>query len=437
MRVDPDLLDVLESVAGRGLPEVEVFHKRGRSRSVRREKVGETALLGQEEGFAVRAGDDRRSFFYAASGPPRAETPWPEGDGAPLRLPEARSIPAWSPSEDLQSPLVGENEARALLDRIESELDSELPGAELLLGQLEDGSSEQQLASSRGVRVTTHRRAAALHLEARGKGRRSRSVSIQACEREARRFRPQALARRLADRLLIAERGHAPARDRGEFLLSHDVMVALLSRLLGLFVGPEAAVRAALLTNRQGRLAGRLVTLVDDGRLPGGLLEAPADGEGLPTGAVTLVEEGVYRQPLLGFADVRTSADVAVGCSRRPGWRDLPQRGASHFYLVPERSVAVADLLSSLSRGYYLLGVDGPVRLEDGHRRFAVPVSGFAIDGGRATGSISGAWLTGSVPSFLGGVVALGRDLVFQPQGSALIGAPSAMIKGLELRSRF
>ena len=436
MRVHDDLLDVLESVAGRGLPEVEVFHKRGRSRTLRREKVGETSMLGQEEGFAVRAGDDRRSFFYAASGPPRAETSWPDGDGAPLRLPEVRSIPEWSPSEDLQSPLIGENEARALLDRLEQALDNELPGATLLLAHLEDGSSDQQLASSRGVRATSQRRAASLLLEARAKGRRSRSVAIEASAREARRFRPQALAQRLADRLLIAERGHAPTRDRGEFLLSHDVMIALLSRLLGLFVGPEAAVRAALLTNRQGRLAGRQVTLVDDGRLPGGLMEAPVDGEGLPTGAVTLVEEGVYRQPLLGFEDPRGSTEVAVGCSRRPGWRDLPQRGASHFYLAPEKGVGVADLLSSLSRGYYLLGIDGGVRLEDGHRRFAVPVSGFAIDGGRATGSISGAWLTGSVPSFLGGVVALARDLVFQPYGSALVGAPSAMIKGLELRSQ-
>ena len=290
MRVHDDLLDVLESVAGRGLPEVEVFHKRGRSRTLRREKVGETSMLGQEEGFAVRAGDDRRSFFYASSGPPRAETAWPDGDGAPLRLPEARSIPDWSPSADLQSPLIGENEARALLDHIEKALDSELPGSTLLVAQLEDGSSEQQLASSRGVRVTSQRRAASLYLEARAKGRRSRCVAIEASAREARRFRPQALAQRLADRLLIAERGHAPARDRGEFLLSHDVMIALLSRLLGLFVGPEAAVRAALLTNRQGRLAGRQVTLVDDGRLPGGLMEAPVDGEGLPTGAVTLVE---------------------------------------------------------------------------------------------------------------------------------------------------
>ena len=309
----------------------------------------------------------------------------------------------------------------------------------MLLAHLEDGSSEQQLASSRGIRAISHQRAASLYLEARGRKRRSSCVSITACEREARRFRPQALARRLADRLLIAERGSSPARDRGEFLLSHEVMVALLARLLDLFIGPEAAVRAALLTNRQGRLAGRLVTLIDDGRLPGGLFDTPSDGEGLPTGAVTLVEEGVYRQPLLGFADVAkgsSSALLPTGCFRRPGWRDLPTRGASHFYLAPDKNVGVADLLSSLSRGYYLLGVDGPVRLEDGHRRFAVPVSGFAIDGGRATGSVSGAWLTGSVPSFLGGVVTLGRDLVFQPHGPALIGAPSAMIKGLELRSR-
>ncbi|MEM1178913.1 MAG: metallopeptidase TldD-related protein [Acidobacteriota bacterium] len=438
MRVEGGLLDVLESVAGRGLSEIEVFHKRGRSRSLRRELVGETSNLSHEEGFAVRAGDDRRSFFYAAAGPPRAETPWPEADGAGLSLPEPRPIPEWSPADDFEAPLVGENEARALLDQVEKELDREIPGAKMLFGFLEDGASEQQIASSRGVRVRTLHRAASLFVEARGPNRRSRAVSLTVAEREARRFRPEALARRLADRLLIHERGSSPARDRGEFLLSHDVMSALLSRLLGLFVGGEAAMRATRQTGPQGRRAGRQVTLIDDGRLPGGLLESPVDGEGMPTGAVKLVEEGVYRQPLTGFGGVQPGAPrlEPTGCRRRPGWRDLPVEGASHFYLRPDPSVGVADLLSSLSRGYYLLGVEGAVRLEDGHRRFAVPVSGFAIDGGRATGSIAGAWLTGSVPSFLGGVVALGRDLMFQPTSSALVGSPSAMIRGLELRQK-
>ncbi|MEO1366497.1 MAG: metallopeptidase TldD-related protein, partial [Acidobacteriota bacterium] len=381
---------------------------------------------------------DRRSFFYAAAGAPRAETPWPDADGVGLSLPEPRAIAPWQPADDLEAPLVGENEARTLLDQVEKELDREMPGAHMLLGFLEDGASEQQIASSRGVRVQTLHRSASLYVEARGPNRRSRTVSLTVAEREARRFRPEALARRLADRLLIHERGSSPVRDRGEFLLSHDVMAALLSRLLDLFVGAEASMRASLLTGRQGRLAGRLVTLIDDGRLPGGILDAPVDGEGQPTGPVTLVEEGVYRQPLMSFgAGAPTSPRLEpTGCRRRPGWRDLPVDAASHFYLRPDRNVGVADLLSSLSRGYYLLGVEGGVRLEDGHRRFAVPVSGFAIDGGRATGSIAGAWLTGSVPSFLGGVVALGRDLVFQPTSSALVGSPSAMVRGLELRQK-
>ncbi|MEM6793821.1 MAG: metallopeptidase TldD-related protein [Acidobacteriota bacterium] len=435
MRTDERLSAVLESVRSSGAGEAEVFHKRGRSRTLRRATGGDVSSLRQEEGWAVRAGDHDRSFFYAASGVPEAETAWPEPGGEGLRLPEAQSPPPWTAPDDLDSPLLAENESKALLDGLARELDRELPGAGLVQAFLEDGSSEQQLISTLGVRARARQRAASLFVEARGARRRGAAVSLLIAEREARRFRPQAVARRLADRLLIAERGEAPDRDRGDFLISHGVLVPILARLLGLFVGVEATLRTSLLTGKRGRLASRHFTLIDDGRLPGGVFESPVDGEGQPTRPVTLIERGTFRQPLIDWRDASSTLE-ASGCCRRASWRDLPRPGATHLYLAPDRRAAVADLLGSLSRGYYLLAADGAVRLKDGHRRFAVPVSGFAIDGGRPTGSVSGAWLTGSVPSLLSGVVALARDLTFVPCGSALIGAPTVLVRGLELRRR-
>ena len=283
MRVDEALFDVLESVSARGLTEIEVFHKRGRSRTVRRTTSGDVSSLRQEEGWSVRAGDDRRSFFYAASGSPRPETPWPEADGDGLRLPDVKEISPWTPPEDLESPLLAENESKALVDGLSRELERELPGARLVQAFLEDGSSEQQLVSSRSVRSKARQRTASLFVEARGPKRGGSTVSLLIAEREARRFRPQAVARRLADRLLIAERGESPDRDRGDFLLSHGVMVPILARLLDLFIGVDAAMRTTLLTGKRGRLASRKFTLIDDGRLPGGVFESPVDGEGQPT----------------------------------------------------------------------------------------------------------------------------------------------------------
>lgn len=434
MSLDERLLEVLDALRRQGFEEVEVIHKRGRSRTLRYSAWGDVSSLRQEEGWAVRAGDRRRSFFYAASGPPRPDARWPEADGRGLRLPSARPVPAWTPPSTLDAPLLGEGEARGFFEGLDRELERELPGARLVAGHLDDGSSESRLASSRGVTAAVRHRAASLRLEAVGPAAGSRSQSLEAAERDARRFSHAALARRLADLLLIAEKGTASARDRGEFLLAPEVTVGLLAALQGLWLGPGAEERAAALADRRGRIGSPALTLIDDGRLAGGVLEAPVDGEGQPTREVALVEAGVFRQPLLAWWQSAAAPRRASGCSLRPGWRDLPRPGATHLYVQPDPAVRVGALLGGLGRGYYLIGLAGPPRVEPDLSRFAAPVAGFAITGGRPTGPVAGAWLAGSVPAFLAGIVAKARDLSFSSVGGGMIGAPTLLVKGLELR---
>ncbi|HEX9733345.1 MAG TPA: metallopeptidase TldD-related protein [Thermoanaerobaculia bacterium] len=429
------LAEVLERLAGRW-DAAEVFHKTGRSRSVRYAGGASCSAFHQEEGWAARAGDGRRSFFYAATGAPRPDAPWPDADGRGLRLPPARLVPEWTPPLDLDASLLGENEAQAFFEGLDRELARELPGARLARGELDDGSSEAHLASSREVAARVRRRAATLYLEAVGPVRGGRAVTLRAVEREARRFQPLALARRLADRLAIGERGTAPARDRGEFLLAPPVVVSLLDALSPLWIGPGAVERIGQLVDRRGRVGSPALTLVDDGRLPGGVLSAPVDGEGQPTREVVLVQEGLFRQPLLAWWQATPSTGRASGCAARPGWRDLPSPGPTHFYLRPDPALRAAALVEGLSRGYYLLDVEGAPRLEEAPRRFALPVCGFAIDGGRPTGSVSGAWLVGTVTAFLNGILTAARDLTFLPSRSGLVGAPTLLVKGLELRRR-
>jgi predicted Zn-dependent protease len=429
------LLEVLEALGHRGWPEVEVFHKRGRSRTMHFTAYGDATSLRQEEGWAVRAGDRRRSFFYAETGAPRPDAPWPEADGSGLRLPSARPVPPWSAPSSIDAPLLGESEARGLFTGLARQLDDELPGARLLAGRLDDGSSEGWLASSREVTASVRQRAASLYLEAVGPGGGSR-LSLEVAERDARRLSPAALARRLADLLLVAEKGSARPRDRGDFLLAPAVTASLLAALEGLWLGPGATERVSALRGRRGAIGSSALTLVDDGRLPGGVLEAPVDGEGQPTREVVLVEEGIFRQPLLAWWQTLPEPKRAAGCALRPGWRDLPRPGPSHLYLRPDPATRVTSLLEDVGRGYYLIGTSGAPRFEPARDRFALPVSGFAMSGGRARGAVAGAWLVGSVSALFKGIVAKARDLSFSPIGRGMVGSPTVLVKGLELRQR-
>jgi predicted Zn-dependent protease len=424
-----------------GHDEAEVFLKRGRSRRLEIGLTGEVSLFSQERAWAVRAGGKtagghRGSFFAAGTGDPRPEGPWPEPSGRSLELPEPQPVPAWNPPSDLDTPLIGETEGLKLLASLAREIAAELPGARLLRGALEDGSSEAELLNSRGVAARYRHRVAALHLEASGPagpGLPAPQASLYLAAREAKRFHPGALARRLANRLAVASSGRPPGTTGpAEILLAPSVAATLLAGLLPLFVGGRGTSRFTALRDRRGRIGNRCLTLIDNGRFPGGIFEAPVDGEGVPTQEVLLIEEGTFRQPLLAWWQVGQSGFLATGCSRRPGWRDLPLPGPTHLYIKPEPRISVASMLQALKAGYYLIDPVGPMALDVEADTFSLPVLGFAVEAGRATAPVSPARLAGRIGDLLRGIVAVGRDLQFQIL-DGMIGSPTLLVSGLEI----
>lgn len=424
---------VLEELVGRGETEVEVYVKRGRSRRFEIGPQGVVSITSQEAGWAVRAGSAAGSFRYAAAGSPDPATDWPAAAGPPLALRAAQPIPAWSPPADLDAPLAGEGEAKAFLEGVERELARELSGARLLRGVLDDGSSEIGIVNSRDVRVEFRNRAAALFLEAAGPWPGEPAITLYLAEREARRLSPAALARRLATRLLLGREGRPTGRERGEMLLAPAVAIRLLGGLLPLILGSDAVRYARSLQDRAGRVASREVTLIDDGRLRGGVLEAPVDGEGSPTRALSVIEEGRYHQPLVSWREVRSGPLKAVGCVRRPGWRDEPMPGPSHLYIKPGSRIGVGALLSGLVRGFYLVEPTGAGSFDLASGRFSLPVCGFAVRDGRADSPVAASRLCGTYRALLQGVQATARDLFFQPL-AGMIGSPTLLVTGLELR---
>ncbi|HEX6199633.1 MAG TPA: metallopeptidase TldD-related protein, partial [Thermoanaerobaculia bacterium] len=381
---------------------------------------------------------------------------WPDADGDALALPDPEALdlgppPPWREPAELDAPLLGEREAVGLLSTLREELLAELRGARLLGVRLADGASEWEIASrpsvgsgsGSGVAASARSRGAFLRVEAAVAEGRGATAAVELAARSARSFDARAVGRRLADRLAVAARGSAPERDRGELVLAPPVAARLLAGLAPLFVGGHGRELARRLEDRDGRLGSPAVTVIDDGRLPGGVLAAPIDGEGLPTAPVTLVEEGVYRQPLLpwweeGEARRGRGRPRPSACARRPGWRDLPHPGPSHLYLAPDPDTAPASLLAGVTRGYYLLDADGPPVLDWAAGRLSLPVVGFALNrgtqGGRGTTPVAGAVLEGGIGSCLRGIAAAGRDLAFLPLAGGMVGSPTLLVTGLEIR---
>lgn len=439
MTASPGAEALLAGLRSRGLAEAEIYEKSGRSRRFVREAPADapvrmTQAMAAEAGWALRAGDRRRSLFFAATGGADPGVALPEPSPHPLRLPEPPAPPAsptaaaaepWRAPADFDVPLATESVAATLLTAVERELRRELPASRLVTAWLEDGASESALLSTSGLRVEWRARAASLRLEVEDRGRRCR---FEGAEREARQFEPRALALRLVDRLCALEEsagGAVAAVDASlPLLLAAPLAARLVQAIAPLFLGPAAADRIAAL----GPLAPEL-TLIDDGRLAGGVLLAPVDGEGLPSGRTVLVEEGRFARPLLAWWEAGGSA--VPGCARRAGWRDLPRRAPTHLFVAPS-ATAVVDLVASGGAGAYLLDAEGPVRIDPASLAFEVAVSGLHLAGGRAVAPLGPVRLYGDVRSLLAGIRARGRDLFFVP-GDGMFGAPSLLVGGLRL----
>lgn len=434
----------LKALLARGLPEVEVLAKRGRSRRFALDGERTASSYAEERGWAVRAGDRRGSLFTCGTGDPNPEGPWPPAYPPALRLPTPEPPPAWKEPSDFEVPLIGEREGIALLEGISRELTAELPRGRVLSATLEDGSSEGQITSSKGLSATFRGRLAALRLEAIAPGNQ-RPATIELAEREARRFNPKALARRLADRLAVgAAPGLAESDERsGDLLLAPAVAARLLAGLAPLFFGPRTDGEISAILGQAVRIGSEALNVIDDGRFPGGAFESPIDGEGTPTREVTLVERGNFLGPVMSPGQARGANPTGAagsraqisGIARRASFRDLPNPGPTHLYLRPDPKVAVGSLLASVKIGTYLIDALGPARFDFVTGSFALPVCGLAVENGKATAPIGHAWLSGEISDLLRGIVGVGRDLAFLPL-DGMVGSPTLLVRGLVLRGR-
>lgn len=410
----------------------EVFVKEGRVRRSESSPSGFATSMSREHGWAVRVGGGRGRMLTTGSGPLPETVAGVSPSGEPLRLPRpAEAPPTEVPVDD--APLMIEGEARSLIEAVASELERQLPGARLLRGVLEDGASASTIVNSHGLEAQWRHRLCSLRMEALGAGPAPVQAEQVVIETNGQRLQPRALARRLADALVVRGGRRPPARERGEVVLSPSLAAHLVAGLRSLWVGADGAELARRWVGADDHLGSPLLTVVDDGRLPSAPLSSPFDGEGVATGRAVLVRRGRYLQPLVDWRQADPPRWRATGCVRRASWRDVPTIGPSQLFVEPNASVAAHELVASVARGFYLLEALGGLRVELDSGRFAIPVDGFVVVRGAADHAIGRGWLTGDIRALLRGIRGVARDLAFVPDGG-LVGSPTLLVTGLELR---
>ncbi len=166
----------------------------------------------------------------------------------------------------------------------------------------------------------------------------------------------------------------------------------------------------SLYSGRVGeRVANELVTIFDDGDLPGERGTVGIDDEGTPGEHKVLVERGILR----GYMQDRHNAGLmgsrSTGSGRRQSFRVMPQPRMCNTYM-PDGASTYDEIVGSVKRGIFATSfAGGQVEISKGDFVFML-AEGYLIEDGKLTAPLRGASLIGNGPDAMNRVTMVGND---------------------------
>ncbi|MEI4471837.1 TldD/PmbA family protein [Frigidibacter sp. MR17.24] len=275
-----------------------------------------------------------------------------------------------------------------------------------------------------------------------GYGRSSRHVSMTAIsgagttmERdwaaESRIFQsdlpdPAEVGRRAGERAAERQGSRKPPTGRFPVLYDERVANSLIGHLLGAINGSAIARGASWLRDAKGTLVlPAALSVTEDPfriRIPG---SRPFDGEGLPTRARTIVEDGVLTGWTLDLATGRKLGLPSTGSASR-GTSSPPAPGHSNIALTPG-SASRAELIRDMGTGLLVTQLIG-ASINANTGDYSRGASGFWVENGEIAYPVNECTIAGTLPEML-------RTLVPANDGRAHLShvIPSLLVEGLTL----
>jgi PmbA protein len=168
----------------------------------------------------------------------------------------------------------------------------------------------------------------------------------------------EAIGRSAAQRALARLNPSRPRTARLPVVYDPRVASSLISALVGMINGASVARGTSLLKDRMGsRVFAAGITITDDPRRPRGPRSRPFDGEGVPTRAHNLVEEGRLTTWLLDSRSARQLGLVSTGHASR-GTGGPPSPSATNLFMAPG-PLSPSELMADIKEGLYVTELMG------------------------------------------------------------------------------
>ncbi|MGZ3519454.1 MAG: TldD/PmbA family protein [Vulcanimicrobiaceae bacterium] len=214
------------------------------------------------------------------------------------------------------------------------------------------------------------------------------------------------VARKAVRRTVDMFGARKPHTGRLPVIFERDVAASVLSDLFAALSASNVAIGNSWLADRVGeKIGSHLVSIVDDGRLPGLLGSSPFDGEGVPTQRTPVFEHGTLRTLLYDTYYARKLG--AKSTANSSGGGITP----NNFYLEPG-TWSLEEVIARTKRGVLVLDTIG-FATEHASGTYSRGARGFYIENGELAYPIDEFTVASTFGEMLAGVDAVAEDLRF------------------------
>lgn len=215
-----------------------------------------------------------------------------------------------------------------------------------------------------------------------------------------------AVAKKAVERTVGLFGARKPQTMRVPVIFERDVAASVLSDIFSALNAANVAIGNSWLAERAGSKVGSdLVTILDDGTLPGLLGTSPFDGEGVPTQRTVVFERGVFRTFLYDTYYARKLGAHSTGNGSGGGV------SPNNFFLEPGTR-SLEDIIAGTKRGVLVMDTIG-FATEHASGTYSRGARGFYIENGEIAYPIEEFTIAGAFGEMLAGMDAIANDLRF------------------------
>jgi PmbA protein len=220
---------------------------------------------------------------------------------------------------------------------------------------------------------------------------------------------PASVGERAAQRVLRRLGARKVKTCEAPVVFDPEMAASLLRNLSAALSGYSLYKGASFLMGKLGTQIGcELLTVIDDGTIPGALGSRPFDGEGLPVRKKTVVEKGRLQSYLLDTYSGRKLGMPSTGnASRSVG--EAPGVSPANFYLVPGKH-SPEEIIGTVKSGLYVTEMIGfGVNMVTGD--YSRGAAGLWIEDGQPAYPVEEITIAGNLKDMFQNIEIVGNDL--------------------------